>query len=491
MAAAPPWTRRDFVAGLTSAAAALSAPRWLGAKTPPRVVVLGAGLAGLYAARKLERAGCEVTVLEARQQVGGRLRTLRDFAHSVEEGATLAGSSYRRLLELADELGVAVEPLTGGGSGTAVYVGGQLYEASHWRKLGLHESESTIPVTRLRSHYLGQDVPLKKPDDWLRPEYAAVDQQSIASLMRQRGASDAAIRLADVRPNCDSLSSASALWSLRTMQRQRADGGRPLVFPDGIDEIPKRLAATLASPVLTGREATSLSVGGDAAIVICRDGSTYRADFAISTLPYSVLRRLRVDPPFEGPLATAVRELPYTRITRIFFEITRPYWKEDGLPPSMWTDSPVEQLFALSDASGKPWGLSAWSDAGDADQLDAMEADELAESVTAELVRLRPSTRGAIRVGAVTSWAQDPYALGAYHHFQVGQITDFAKEMARPWHRLHLAGEHTSVSSPGMEGALESGERAAAEVLARLTASQRVARGLSPRISQPRRGDIV
>ncbi|NEP67997.1 MULTISPECIES: FAD-dependent oxidoreductase [Moorena] len=87
--------------------------------------------------------------------------------------------------------------------------------------------------------------------------------------------------------------------------------------------------------------------------------------------------------------------------------------------------------------------------------------DRIGGRVKAELKRIRPATESNVEIARVVSWGSDPYAQGAYAHFAPGQIRGFQDKMAKPWNRIHFAGEHTAIASPGMESALESGERVA------------------------------
>ena len=161
--------------------------------------------------------------------------------------------------------------------------------------------------------------------------------------------------------------------------------------------------------------------------------------------------------------------IAHTPITRVYFRVTRPFWEDDGLPNSMWTDTPLERIFAVRDeTSGEVVALSSHADGPGAQQLDAMDEDERLRFALDTLVALRPAAKGAVEAVTSTSWAQDPFAGGAYPFYAPGQVGRLRPAAALPHGRIHFAGEHTAISSPGMEGACESADRAVAELLARI-----------------------
>lgn len=131
----------------------------------------------------------------------------------------------------------------------------------------------------------------------------------------------------------------------------------------------------------------------------------------------------------------------------------------------MWTDTSLERVFALRDAGGAVVGLLVWVDGASARALDTLGPEAAGRRVVDELARLRPSTRGAVSVAGLVAWGTDPFAGGAYAHYAPGHIMDLRPHLGRAWGRVHFAGEHTAVESAGMEAALESGERAAREVM--------------------------
>lgn len=494
----PTRSRREFLRS-TANAAGRAALLWslpatgLLAKGRPRVLVLGAGLAGLYCALLLEESGCEVTVLEARDRPGGRLHTLPDVPGRPEAGGSVIGRSYRRTLEMAGKVGAQLEtpamghgPRTGackachsqgkvpdrrGGPGSLIAWRGRLVVEGDWVDAvpELSERERGIAPDRLLASYLQTDNPLHDAEAWTRPEHANLDAMPLAQYLEGRGATPLALQLMDVAPNCPGLRQASAAWALRDAQRRAAAaGGLPLEFPAGSTAFVDAMVRSLRARPLLGHEVTSIASTPTKVAVRCRNGSLHESDFAICALPLPVLGRTAIDPQPGADQLAAFREIAYTPITRVYFRVRQPFWELDGLPVTMWTDSILERIFPLRDAAGEVVALVSHADGPAALRLDALGADELHRRAEQELTRLRPATRDAVEAVASTSWGNDPFAGGAYPYYQPGQVGRLRAALARPLGRLHFAGEHTAVTQPGMEGAAESADRAVAEVLARV-----------------------
>jgi monoamine oxidase len=134
----------------------------------------------------------------------------------------------------------------------------------------------------------------------------------------------------------------------------------------------------------------------------------------------------------------------------------------------MWTDTPVGRLFAVGARENAGAGLNCWVTGRDADAVDTRDDAALAAWLKGELKRLRPSTNGEFGVHRVVSWQRDPLHRGAYASWPPGYLTRLAPTAAAPLGRIHFAGEHTAQFMSGIEGALESGERAMLELAARL-----------------------
>jgi len=227
------------------------------------------------------------------------------------------------------------------------------------------------------------------------------------------------------------------------------------------------MAKLLKGDLLLNREVVGLTSDATGVTVACATGETFRAKRVVCSLPFSTLRRIKIEPGLSGPQAQAVQSLPYQSIANIFLTVRSPFWEMDKLSPSMWTDGiaglVIAQRFGQTD--DEVTGLLVEARGELANYWDRLGPAEATRRVIAAIETIRPAARGQLVGAAYFSWAREPFNAGDWAYFAPGQITAFANQMSLPAGRVHFCGEHTAVANRGLEGALESSERVAVEVL--------------------------
>ncbi len=479
-------TRRELlmgVAGVLAVSPAVGRPM----RAAPRsdVVVIDAGLAGLNAAILLKEEGMKVTVLEGASRVGGRVFTADHIDGRPELGASQIGPYYARVRDMATRLGVE---LASGANISAAYaysIGGELIGKNAWEDHPLNKTvgaERARPPSALLASAMAEHNPLKGLDDWLEPAAADLDVP-LAKWLRDQGISAEAARLINEGPVDPDIWSVSALMMLHDDARNRlwvsgqsADldrfqkrGPTSHRVVGGTSRLPEAMARHLGEAVQLEKLVTRIGVEASGVAVSCQDRTTYAADFAVCAVPFAVLRRIAIDPPPPPLQAEAIRLLPYRSNTQVHLRLKGdPYWNEDNLDASIWSDGPVTLVRQKIAPDGSRDRLQALSLGKKADRLDQIAPRARAEFVLAEIERMRPSTKGKLEVTGMHSWAQAALSGGFRHSFFPGQISRFAQHMSQPHGRIHFAGEHTRRIEIGMESAMESGERAALEILERV-----------------------
>jgi monoamine oxidase len=181
-----------------------------------------------------------------------------------------------------------------------------------------------------------------------------------------------------------------------------------------------------------------------------------------------VLARIAIDPPLPPLQAEAVATLPSQPLTQVYFAPRSRFWESDGYAASLFTDTRAGMLAAARnrDAPSEVTSLTAWITGNFAAELDTLTSADAGRAVLTAIEQLRPAAKGQLELIGMHSWGADRFAAGAWAYFRPGEVTRFAAVLGRPHGRLHFSGEHLATESRGMEGAMESAERAVAAILA-------------------------
>lgn len=449
------------------------------------VIVIGAGLSGLNAALLLEEQGADVLVLEGRARVGGRVYTLMDVPGRPEAAGELIGSNYARMLDRARMLGLGITPARGSNMKREwlFNIRGTRITEAEWAGHALNPlsgDDRAILPTQMLQMLSNKDNPLANLplDAWLSPEMAQYDIPH-SEYLRARGVPEDAIRLMDVVIHTGRIDTTSALHELRrynvgsfntTLSEERKE---PTAFmvEGGNSRLPFAMADALSKPVEHGKTVVSVTQEAGYVEVACADGSRYQARRVVCSAPMRVVRNIMFNPPIKGEHWRAFNEIEYGMSLQVFFKYLRPWWPHADSPRSVWTDTPIERFASLE------WGVAdgqvpnvgiAFINGEQAMKFNFMDDRQVYHWTMKTLAEVLPETEGALEPITIQACHRDPHGSGDWVYWQPGQVKRFGHLMQQNHGSIHFCGEHTASLERGMEGAFESGERVAIEVLDQL-----------------------
>ena len=402
-----------------------------------RVVVVGAGFAGLAAAEALATAGVEVVVLEARDRVGGRVwsRAL-PTGGVVEMGAEFILPDNLVIREYADRLGLAL------------YEKGTTYgdrEPRGGQPVGRAELLAAYASVRAAAArgVLGSGTVV---DALAAIPMADGAREAIRARIEVSTAYPADDQDADVLGESGTSVGGFATWSVA----------------GGNQRIALELAARLGDRVRLGRPVTRVARDDDG-VRVTADGAALQADAAVIAVPASVIDRIAFDPPLPEEKERAFSNVRYGEAAKLFVPLDRPAPPSATLsvPDRFWT-------FTQHAPDGAPLPVAA-SFAGSPLAMRRLAVTDGPARWVDAVAAIRPDLALRPADAVLSTWSDDPWVGGAYSARSRSSVMDDAV-LAAPVGRLHFAGEHTAHEWHAlMEGALRSGRRAADEVLDALT----------------------
>jgi monoamine oxidase len=487
-------TRRSFLkgAGATVAGATLlgrlagPARAASGLPSGTRIVVVGAGIAGLTCAYRLQQAGYAAQIYEASGRIGGRCYTGRgDFADGqiYEHGGELIDNNHIDIKQLAQELGLSLDNLyTAETNGTEQlgYFFGQPYTFTQmtndlkviWQQIHSDVSAASYPTLYNQYTTRGQQLDQMTLYQWIESYVPGGHSSPLGAML-------------DVAYNIEYGAESTVQSALNMLYllgyvgpgqfRTFGKSNEKFHVHGGNDQIPTTLAARLGSQITTNTPLTAIKLNRDGTYTLSfANGSgsfTRVADRVVLALPFSLLRSVDFSKAGFNQVKTwAINELGMGTNSKVHVQFTSRFWRDQGCTGETYADTGYQNTWEVSRAQPGASGLLVWYTGGNPGV--AVGSGSVQSQVQKNfLPEIEPVLPGATAQwnGKATRdfWTGYQWTKGSYSYWKAGQYTRFSGAEKEASGNCHFCGEHTSQDFQGyLQGGVETGQRAANEVLA-------------------------
>lgn len=454
----------------------------------PRVVVVGAGLAGLTCAYRLKQAGVDAVIYEANTRVGGRCWTRRgDFLDGqiAEHGGELIDQSHTAIRQLAQELRLPLDNLLAAeanGTEPFFHFDGGRYSyrdavadvKAIWQPLHRDVSEASYPTLYHQSTPRGRQLDQMSIVDWINATVPGGRSSRLGQLL------DVAYKI-EYGAECEEQSALNLLYLLGYNSPGQFNlfgaSNEKYHVRGGNDRIVSTLASVLADQIVTGAPLAAVHRTTDGRYSLTfGQGVNYFEDLAdkvVFALPFSILRQ-HVDlsgAEFCALKMIAINEQGMGSNSKLNVQFTRRHWVGLGGNGDSFSDRRYQASWEVSRGQAGSSGILVGYSGGN--HADSFGSGTPASQAEAFLCQIEPVFPGSIanynQRATVDYWRGDPFTRGSYSFWKVGQYTRFAGIEGVQEGNAHFCGEHTSIDSQGyLNGAVETGERVADEITADL-----------------------
>ena len=447
-----------------------------GASDDKRILVVGAGLAGLSCAYELDRSGYNVILIEARSRPGGRVRTYRDpFADNLyaEMGAEYVDSTDNLVHRYCKDFGLKILP--------AKQYDGVFLRGNRLSMKGLKSGADLLPFEgTVEGKLFGQEVQyiqkwieLVKEKGENSPEVLALDKISIEEMLMKGGAPKDIIELYTYSNATESTTVPSKMSALNMV----LSNARTSAFSEntvegrifgGNDQLPKTFAKKLSSKIKYNRALKRLafdSKGVTATILENEKTQSIRALKCVLAIPASILRTIDIQPGFSSKKTHCIHNQDYGHAMKVAMQYKKRFWDEKGsIGQRVFTDTRLRRIYHFSIDQPGPRGILLTFTSGE----DAKKLGRLNEARRMNIARktcetIWPEAPQYWENGITKYWNEDPWVKASYSIAGVGQ-KDYRDILAKSEGPVFFAGEHTAFYRASMNGAIESGLRVTNEL---------------------------
>ncbi len=450
-------TRRDFLkqtAVVAAGAVLLPNAFNINLNSKPRVVVIGAGFAGLSAAYRLAAKGFDVTVLEARNRIGGRVFSFemdKDEKLVIELGAEWVGASHTRIQELCKDFGLTLE---NNQFDTHLIYAGQYFPKGKWS----YSAEWNKKFEQIMKDYPSfTDDDKKKLDkmDWWR-------------YLTNNGMNDRDLDIRELFDSTDfgeSIRHVSAFAALAEYAESSPKNEMDLKIKGGNGMLAKKLAEKIGSDnIKTRYKVSEVDQSGSEIKVTCVNGSVFKCDYVVCTTPTYSLMKIKWNPGLPEDKLEALNALQYARIDKHAVLFDQRFWNDESF--DMITDVYGHYFYHATKNQKSDKGVLISYSIGDKADVIHRQNDKFKKNVIVE--SLKPAfgdVSERIQKQMTYYWGIDEYSKGAYALYKINQWYTVMPTLKSKFKNTYFAGEHLADWQGFMEGAINTGEEAADEII--------------------------
>jgi monoamine oxidase len=444
---------------------------------PHRVdaIVVGAGMAGLAAARTLRRSGKKTVVLEARDRVGGRVKAGKLAGHTIDLGGMWVGPTQTRLLDLLREYDIATMRQYLAGKGIVEFAGRRV--TPEGEEFGFDaQTQADYDQMLAKLNALVKQVPPDAP--WSAPKAEELDDITVEQWLRDNVHNDTLLRMmnSEVRSTLTAepwqISMLYFLFYCRSgdsfEELAKYDNGAQMyIVPGSMHQVSAAMGKELADSLVLEAPVTSLSQDSAGVTVVSEKGA-WQGAHAIVALPLPLSSRIRYQPQLPPEREALTEQMPMGSVIKYWLAYEKPFWREHGMNGLVFADTPPSTFIAeATPPEGKPGFLVGFIDGRRALQWSGRPMEER-RKLAVDLIVKYFGPEGAKPIDYIDQdWPADPWSRGCYGpSMGPGVLTTLGPNLRTKFGRVHWAGTETSPIWTGyIEGAIRSGERAAAEIM--------------------------